>query len=98
MSLANAVAASSLLVSVIYLVIGLLMLPGLRFDLLPTLGGGLFFVGCALTHAHICVEVVSGVAHHGLALMLALHLMQVVGGAIFVFELGRKRLVVRLEE
>ena len=49
----NLVGLSSLWVSVAYVIIGLLVVPNLRFPLWVTLMAGAFFVGCALTHAHI---------------------------------------------
>ena len=97
--------ATSLWVSVVYLIVGGLVVPNLRFPPWATVLASLFFVGCALTHAHIAASIF---ASHGdparsvvppldAWTMLALHVVQGAGGTGFIVAIARKRLVVRLE-
>jgi hypothetical protein len=95
------VGLSSLWVAGCYLIIGMLVIPGLRFPAWVTFVAGLFFVGCALTHAHIATEAFA--AHHASAsfnagLMILLHVAQGIGGSGFVVAMMRGKLVVRLEK
>ena len=93
---------TSLWVSVVYVIIGLLIVPSLRFPLWATVLAGAFFAGCALTHAHIAAEAFG--AHHGVVppldayIMVVLHTVQGVGGTGFIAAISRRRLVVRMEE
>ena len=96
----NLVGLSSLCVSVIYVIIGILIVPNLRFPLWATLMAAAFFVGCALTHAHIASEAFASDVTPPLHAytMVALHAAQGVGGTGFIAAVARRRLVVRLEE
>lgn len=94
------VGLSSLWVAACYIIIGLLVIPNLRFPLWATLMAGAFFVGCALTHIHIAGDAFAGgeVAPFHARTMIALHVMQGVGGTGFIVAMKRKRLVVRMED
>lgn len=93
------VAALSLIVASAYILIGLLVMPGLRLDPLALVGAGLFFVGCALTHLHLGADILVGYGfNHGVVYQLVFHVMQVVGAVVFVGKMAQKRLVVRLED
>lgn len=92
------VAILSLGVSAIYLIIGLLVMPNLRLDWMALVGAVLFFVGCALTHLHLGGDLLFGFGfQHGVGWQLVFHIMQAIGGMIFIFKMTRKRLVVKLE-
>ena len=94
------VALSSLWVSVCYIIIGLLIVPNLNFPVWATVMGALFFVGCALTHAHIAADAFEPpivVAAHAY-IMIVLHVIQGIGGTGFIVAISTKRVIVRLEE
>ena len=91
---------SSLWVATCYIVIGLLVVPNLRFPAWVTALAALFFVGCALTHAHIASEVFAAHTTHPFhaMLMVVLHVVQGIGGTGFIAAIYRKRLIVKMED
>lgn len=99
-------AMTSLWVSVDYLILGGMIMPILNFPLRATILSGAFFVGCALTHVMIAGMVLTwsmpGMGPEMLItmlyLMVALHVIQGIGGTGFIVLVARRRLVVRLEE
>ena len=96
---------TSLWVSICYLIIGGLIVPNLRFPWPATILAAAFFIGCALTHAHIAADTFSAHGNHAegvmppldAAIMLVLHTVQGIGGTGFIVAISRKKLVVRLE-
>ena len=98
-------AATSGWVAVNYLVIGGMLVPSLNAPWRVTLEGVLFFVGCSLSHVMIAMMCmmwpVSVMGPSGTLAMLyamsALHVMQILGGAGFVADVARSRLVLRVE-
>ena len=88
----------SLFVSAAYLVVNLLVLPGIRLDWPAVLFAALFFVGCSITHMHIALHLIVDVpligGEHGNTVA---HGMQVVGAAGFIYMMAARRIVVRSE-
>lgn len=81
--------ASAFGVALVYFVIAAIIVPKIglgaasrRFVLTVRAGGTLFFVGCGLTHVHIAVHAmgVQPALHE-----IGFHLLQLVGGWVFVF-------------
>jgi hypothetical protein len=77
-------------VAALYVVIGLAVLRNIAPTQLALIGGALFFLGCALTHLDLAIHAFLAIAtewhwqdewHMHVA-----HLMQMVGGTVFVLE------------
>lgn len=100
-----AAAGTSLLVAINYLVLGGMIIPSLAAPMRTTAFGVEFFIGCALTHVMIAMTCmmwpVSAMGAGGTLVMLYamtfLHVMQLMGGIGFVWDIARSRMILRVE-
>lgn len=92
-------AVASIVVAVVYILIGAVIMPRISADTLALIAAVAFFIGCALTHLHWGADLLlTADEPHGLRLMLALHLAQIIGGSIFLYKMSSQRLVIRLDD